>query len=241
VYRALWARKFSIILGTLLLAAGGWYLTSRQQASYQATSLIQVQQRTNDPSQSYTAIATSQKLAQTYADIVATRTIARRIYTALGGKVRFAQIAGHVTGDAVTDLDLLRIHAKSTDPGVAQAVANAAPAALQAYVRETTRLAIQVSPAELATRPTVAVGASAKRNAMFAFVLGLVLNSGLVLAARAIRDPVDRLDDVERMVGSRVLVALPRLRFARGRPVQEMPRETVTRTFDAPAPEVRSA
>ena len=230
VYRALWAHKLFIGFATILVAAAAWYMTSRQQPVYQATTLVRIQQPISDQGQSFTAIATGSKLAQTYAGIVPTRTIARRVYSQLDGAVPYHLIADHISASALPDLDLMRIHVRGPDPTAAQRVARAAPAALEAYIRSTGTIKAEITPTELAALPTAPVAPSKKRNAMFAFLLGLVLNSGLVLAFRAVRDPIDRVDDLEKIVGAPVLATIPPLRFARHGVVQPPPREVVRRS-----------
>src|SRR4051812_5748149 len=133
VYRALWAHKLFIGVATLLLVGAVWYLTSRQTPIYQTGTLVRVEYRITGAGQGYAAVTTSQKLAQSYAAVVGTSKIQRRIYDQLKGQVPLGHIAGQVSAAAVTDLDLVRINVRGPSPADAQRVAAAAPAALEDY------------------------------------------------------------------------------------------------------------
>lgn len=218
LYRTLWRRKFMIAVLTASLVAVTWYLTSRQTPVYEASTLVRIQQQVTDPSQSYTALATGQKLAQTYADIAEATTIAERIHTRMPN-VPLGAIRGHIQGRPVQDLDLLWISAISTSPHLAAQIARAAPDALSRFIDETGTMSDRVIVVQQAQVPTAPTGPRLKRNLALALFGGLVLNSGLALLLSAVRDPVGGSDELERM-GIRVLASVPSLRFV---PVKARP------------------
>lgn len=215
VYRALWRSKFLIAALTALLVGLAYWLTSREQPVYAASTLVRVQPRIDNAGEAFSALATGQKLAQTYATIAATRTIAVRIEQRLGGSVPLSAIQGHVSGQALQDLDLLRINVRGASPAVVQQIANAAPAALKDYISETGTLRDSVTTAERAILPTAPSSPSKKKNMLLALILGFILNCGLALGVRALRDPVGNPDEIERTTKLPVLATIPRLRFAR--------------------------
>ena len=51
---------------------------------YQATSLVRIQQRVANPTEAFGALQTGQLLAETYAKIVETDTVRRRIFAIVG-------------------------------------------------------------------------------------------------------------------------------------------------------------
>src|SRR5437762_1739350 len=164
VYRALWRHKGLIVVLTAIFAAAAWYLTEREQKVYTGTSLVRVQQRVQNTGEAFAALQTSGRLAQTYAKIASTTTIADRIYEGLNGKVPFSEIVGHVSGSQVEDLELLTISATSPDPHRAQLIANAAPSALQDWVHSTGTLRDRVTLIQNSGFPSRPTSPSLKLN-----------------------------------------------------------------------------
>jgi capsular polysaccharide biosynthesis protein len=209
VYQALWRHKKLIVVLTVLFAAAAWFLTKREQPVYTASSLVRVQQRVQNTGEAFAALQTSGRLAQTYAKIAATSTIAEMIYRDLGGKVSFGAIAGHVSGHQIEDLELLVISATSSTPQGAQLIANTAPGALTDWVRSTGTLRDRVTLIQDAGRPSSPSSPNLKLNVLIAVVLGLILNAGIALLIEAIGDRATSPDEVERVSGLPVLSIVP--------------------------------
>jgi capsular polysaccharide biosynthesis protein len=70
VYRALWRHKFLLAVLTAVFVGSAWYLTSRQTRTYEAATLVRVQERGPDAGSASAALQASQTLAQTYAKII---------------------------------------------------------------------------------------------------------------------------------------------------------------------------
>jgi capsular polysaccharide biosynthesis protein len=70
VYRALWRHKLFIAVLTGLLVGATWYVTSRQSRTYEASTLVRVQERGPDAGDASAALVASQTLTQTYAKII---------------------------------------------------------------------------------------------------------------------------------------------------------------------------
>jgi capsular polysaccharide biosynthesis protein len=70
VYRALWRHKLFIAVLTALLVGATWYVTSRQSRTYEASTLVRVQERGPDAGDASAALVASQTLTQTYAKII---------------------------------------------------------------------------------------------------------------------------------------------------------------------------
>ena len=126
-------RTFSIVrrwlwlgLACLLLAGGSAYLVSSSlPKTYDAKVTLIVGQSLEAASPDYNQLMASQRLSQTYADIVTTgplltRAIAREALEATPNELR-----ARVRADAPRDSTLLTISVTDTDPGRAAAVANA--------------------------------------------------------------------------------------------------------------------
>jgi capsular polysaccharide biosynthesis protein len=209
VYQALWRHKKLIVVLTVLFAGAAWFLTKREQPVYTASSLVRVQQNVQNAGEAFAALQTTGRLAQTYAKIAATSTIAEMIYRDLDRKVPFGAIAGHVSGSQVEDLELLVISATSSSPQGAQLIANTAPFALKDWVRSTGTLRDRVTLIQEAGRPSSPSSPNLKLNLLIAVVLGLILNAGIALLIEAIGDRATSPDEVERVSGLPVLSIVP--------------------------------
>lgn len=211
VYRALWRHKFFVLFLTGCLMAATWYVTSRQQPVYEASTLVRIQQRIEDTGQTLGVLAAGAQLAETYAEIVRTSAVNERIHAQLDGRVPYQEIS--LTAEPVQGLDLLWISARSTDPAQAQALANAAPSALDGFIRVTGTLRDHVVTVQQAELPREPVSPSLKLNLALAFLLGLILNAALTLMLELIGDRISDSEELEKETGYPVLAEVPSLRL----------------------------
>jgi capsular polysaccharide biosynthesis protein len=223
VYRALWRHKWFIAILTAGLATAVWFLTSRQQPIYQASTLIRVQQQVQagETGETLRALEAGERLAETYAKIASTDTIAQQVYTDLDQQVPLSEIAGDISAEPVRDLDLLWIRVRSPIPARAQLVANAAPSALQDFIEETATQRDQVIVVEQAGLPSRPVSPNLTLNIAIAVLLGLLFNGALALVIEAVSDRFTNVDELERLTGKPILAVVPNLQFTR-RPEREM-------------------
>jgi capsular polysaccharide biosynthesis protein len=215
VYRALWRHKFFIALFTGILAGATWYLTSQQTPIYQASTLVRIQQRIGDTDDAIRSLDAGERLAQTYAEIVQTRELARRMHEELGDRVPISAIRGDVSARPVQDLELLRISARSPSPEAAAVIANAAPPALRGFIAETGTLRDQIITIDRAQPSTIPVAPDMKFNLTVAILLGLMLNGALALLIELLSDRLPSSDELEQAIGRPVLGTIPPLSFTR--------------------------
>jgi Capsular polysaccharide biosynthesis protein len=212
-YGALWRHKIFIVAMTAVFVASALVLTLREQKIYQASSLVRVQQLISDPGQALGVLAASAQLAQTYGKIVETSTIAQKIATNSKGQLPFSEVDGHVSGSPVQGLDMLTISARSPDPLTAERIANAAPHALEGFIRQTGTLRDHVTLVQRADLPTGQASPNVKLNVALALLLGLIFNSALALVMDLISDRVGDADEFEKLTGVPVLASIPPLKF----------------------------
>jgi capsular polysaccharide biosynthesis protein len=212
-YGALWRHKIFITAMTAVFVVSALALTLREQKIYQASSLVRVQQLISDPGQALGVLAASAQLAQTYGRIVETSTIAAKISTDSKGQLPLSEVAGHISGAPVQGLDMLTISARSPDPLIAEKVANAAPRALESFIRQTGTLRDQVTLVQRADLPTSPASPNVKLNLALALLLGLIFNAALALAIDLISDRIGDADEFEKLTGVPVLASIPTLKF----------------------------
>jgi capsular polysaccharide biosynthesis protein len=215
-YGALWRHKLFISAMTAIFVASALALTLREQKIYEATSLVRVQQLISDPGQTLGVLAATAQLAQTYGKIVETSTIAQKIASGSNGQLPIARI--HVSGVPVQGLDMLNISARSPDPATAQRIANAAPTALENFIRQTGTLRDQVILVQRADLPTSPASPNVTLNIALALLLGLVFNAALALVIDLVSDRVGDADEFEKLTGVPVLASVPTLKFGGAEP-----------------------
>jgi capsular polysaccharide biosynthesis protein len=212
-YGALWRHKIFISAMTAVFIVSALALTLREQKIYQASSLVRVQQLISDPGQALGALAATAQLAQTYGKIVETSTIAQKIATDSKGQLALSEVDGHVTGSPVQGLDMLTISARSPDPLTAEKIANAAPHALESFIRQTGTLRDQITLVQRASLPTAPASPNLKLNLALALLLGFIFNAALALAIDLISDRIGGADEFEKLTGVPVLASIPTLKF----------------------------
>lgn len=218
VYHALWRHKLAILVLTTSLGIASAYLTTRQEPVYRATTLIRIQQNVDDPSAALGALQTGQRLAQTYARITTTQTVARKIYNMVNAQIPYSEI--RLSASQVEDLELLSISAESSSPETAHLVAAVAPRALKEFIRETETLRDQIVVVDEPLLPRAPSGPSMKRNVAVAILLGLILNGSLALLLVMFSDRVRDPEEFERITGKPLLTTVPTLEF---RPPERYP------------------
>lgn len=211
VYRALWRRRYLILILTALATAFAYYLSSSQHKEYRASTLIRIQQKATTPGDAYTSLAVGQQLAKTYAQIVVTPSIRDGIRSALGGRVPSSEI--NIGASPVQDLALLHIFASSRNPEVAAAVANAAPQVLRKFISETQTISDQIVTINQAGVPSSPISPRPMRTAILAFLVVLIFNCGLALLIEFFQDRLPEVEELEKAVGKPVLGTIPTLSF----------------------------
>ena len=214
VYRALWRHKVFIAALTICVVAATWFLTSGEQKVYQASTLVRVEQTVPNPQDVYGALQTGGLLAQTYANIVDTTTVAQLIARDLSGQVPSDQIVGSISSHQIQNLDLLSIAAESTVPANAALIANAAPAALRDFIKRTATQGDQIITVQPAGIPTSPVAPNLKLNVAIALLVGLLFNGGLALLFDIFADRVVDTEEFEQIARVPLLGLVPNLTFA---------------------------
>lgn len=213
VYRALWRHKIFICVLTALLGATAWFFVSRQPKIYQATALVRIQQRITTPTEAYGAIQTGQLLAETYAQIVQADTVRQRIFALVRNRIPTDNGQIGIGASPVNRLDLLQISARGPDPVQVALVANAAPRALAAFIRETGTSRDQIVPIDRANVPTKPVAPRLKLDLALAVLLGLIFNSALALVLELVGDRVRQPEELEELFGLPVLATIPSVKL----------------------------
>jgi capsular polysaccharide biosynthesis protein len=212
VYRALWRHKFLIIALTAICVAGAWYVTSLQEKTYKASTLVRVQQR--GAGNSFKALDASISIAQTYAEIISSGALNRPARSLVAGRIPRPLVEDvKLSASPVPDLALIWISAKGKHPTGVATIANAAPSALRQAAGKYGTPGDQIVTVTRAGVPGAAISPDMTLNLVLALALGLLLNCGLVLIYEVLRDRLPDTDELEESVGHPVLASIPTLRL----------------------------
>ena len=201
-----------IIVLTAFVTVVAYFLSASQTKVYEARTMIRIQQKVTDPAEAFSSLAVGQQLAKTYAAIVTTRTIRDGVRAALGGQLSQSEI--EIGATPVENLALLVIDAKSPNPEVAAAVANATPAVLRNFISQTQTINDQIVTITKARAPSSPISPRPTRTAILAFLVALILNCGLALLVEFFRDRLPDVEEVEREFDKPVIGTIPTLAFA---------------------------
>jgi capsular polysaccharide biosynthesis protein len=212
VYGALWRHRLMILLLTALAGAAAFAWTRTQPTVYQADALVRIQQRAANPGDVYGSVGSlelGERLAQTYARIVETRSMSERVADTVQGTVPRSDVS--ISASPVGDVELLRVSARSETPRNAAVVANATTQALRRFITETGTLRDQIVVVDPATAPRSPVLPRTKMTVAIAILLAILFNSALALAREFFADRLPEVDVWEERFGRPVLATVPNL------------------------------
>lgn len=222
VYRALWRHTVLIVGLTAICVGATWYVTSREAKLYKASTLVRIQVRSGSASSTSNSLDTSQRLAQTYAQIIDSGALTNRVKRSITAAQPKRTIPGlKISAQPVQSTELIWISARSRRPADAAAAANASPPALRRFVRQTGRPNDQIVTVKSATAPTSPVSPRVTLNIALALLLGLIFNGALALLFELIRDRMPDTEELGAAVGYPVLATIPTLLRRRSSPYPE--------------------
>jgi capsular polysaccharide biosynthesis protein len=214
VYRALWRYKLFIVILTAACVVATWYATSQQTKTYEASTLVRIQQRVTDPSDAIESLQAGERLAETYAEIIDSGGLDSQVTAIVSSRVSREDASGvDLSGEPVQDVDLLWISARDEDAATATLVANALPRALRRFISSTGTLRDQVVTVKAATQPSSAVAPKLGLNIALALLLGVILNGALVLLYELFRDRLPEPEELAETLEYPVLATIPTLRL----------------------------
>ena len=120
----LWHWAWLIIL-SVVLAGGAAYLVSKEMTPiYQASTTMLINQAPSVNSSEYTALLISQRLAETYAQMLTTQPILESVVQALDLNVSSQKLKDFITVRSVQDTQLIQVNVQHADPVLAAQIAN---------------------------------------------------------------------------------------------------------------------
>ena len=120
----LWHWAWLIVL-SVILAAGAAFLVSRQMTPiYRASATMLVNQAPSSRSTEYAALLTSERLAETYAQMLTTQPILDGVVETLELNIEGNDLKAYVSVQPIQDTQLIQVNVQLTDPVLAAQIAN---------------------------------------------------------------------------------------------------------------------
>ena len=114
-----------LLLGAILAGGAAFFVSSLLPRTYEAETQLLVGQSLTAPNPDYSQLLASQIIAQTYAEVAATRPTFARVIELLGIDLTSDELAQSVTVRAPANSTFLVITAQSDDASTASEIANA--------------------------------------------------------------------------------------------------------------------
>jgi receptor protein-tyrosine kinase len=219
--RIVWKRRWFALAGFVIVVAAAVGYTMSQTPVYKATASLFVGQRQvalQDVGQGLALADLSSRLVKSYAEVMTSRQIAERAVSDSSLGISPGEIQDGLSVQPVVDTLVLNLTYRSTDPAMAERVANAVAAAFVHQIREIDasqtgkggQAAVNVSIIDPAVMPGAPVSPIPKRNVALGVLLGLMLGVGLALGRDYLDVSVKNREDAERL-GFPVVGQIPKL------------------------------
>ena len=129
----LWHWAWLIFLA-VALAGGAAFLVSQQMIPvYQATATMLVNQAPSSNSSEYAALLTSERLAETYAQMLTTQPIMEGVVQSLNLNIEAQKLKAFISVQPIRDTQLIQVNVQHTNPVLASQIANEVVLAFAEY------------------------------------------------------------------------------------------------------------
>jgi len=240
-YIAMLTRWWWLFLASAAIAGTGAYFVTRTIApTYQATTTLIINQVETPGSIVYSDVLTSERLTQTYRELITKRPVLEAVVKELDDPtLTVGQLSSKLNTTAVKDTQLVTISVRDQSPERAAHLANAVA---DVFVQTESSDAITRSGTtrivEPASVPGAPVSPNMRLNIAMAVALGLLLAGGVALLVEHMDDTVKSSEDVRFASGLATLGEVGRLPHdkdriplsSRGLPMHEAETFAILRT-----------
>ncbi len=139
-----------VLLSAAIAGASSWYIVKDQPPIYQTSTTLMIGQAIEKADPTYADFYTSERLAQTYSQLVLREPILKKTAEALGFGEQWRSLKGQIGANVVEGTQLLEIRVTDTDPHRAKAIADELADQLQILIsrREDSNTEFMVSQSE---------------------------------------------------------------------------------------------
>jgi capsular exopolysaccharide synthesis family protein len=205
-------RWWLLALGAIAAGAAAVFVTQQMTPVYRATVTMLVNKTATPGSIDYTDVLTSERLTNTYAQLVERPEVMTEVINRLDLQLPQSDLAKKIEVSTITDTQLLSISVKDADPEFATTLANSVAQAFADDNASQLAPAGTVTIAKQAQTPRAPVSPKMALNLSFAIILGMLVAGGLGLLLDYLDDTVKGEDDVEVLTGTPTLATISRFR-----------------------------
>jgi succinoglycan biosynthesis transport protein ExoP len=190
-----------LVLGPVVAAASAFLYSKSLTPIYQAEATLLVNQTQNPGVLQYNDVLTSERLTNTYAELVERQPILSQVIEDLDLALAEATLASRISVSAVRNTQLLRIAVEDSDPALAAEIANTTAAVFIDKNASELGSPGTVRVAEQAQVPTRPAKPDVRLNTVMAAILGLMVVGALAVLLEYLDDTVKPTEDTETSLG----------------------------------------
>jgi capsular exopolysaccharide synthesis family protein len=218
----LWRRKWIVLL-TVVVATAATYIVGRELPKvYSAQSTLFVGDRSRANSD-FEAIQSGQVLAKTYAELIQSKNVARRVAAFLPDDRTPGELLDETSFKPVSDTQLIVVSAEGSSPEAAARLANAYASVFERYAVAELAEETQgdVSVADRAVAPSTPIRPRPMLYAGVMLMFSLFLGAGLAILRDRFDTRLGTDEEISRLVDLPVLAHVPATRRRRATRGQE--------------------
>jgi capsular exopolysaccharide synthesis family protein len=218
-------RWWLLILGPVLAAAAAFYISKQLTPVYSTSTTLLVNQTQTPGTVQYNDILTSERLTNTYAELVRRPVILENVIRRLDLTMNYAELSGRMAVSAIPNTQLLKISIEDTDPVRASIIANTTA---QEFIDDNSKQLGRpgsVSVAQEATVPNTPAKPNVRMNTVLAAIVGLLVVGSLAVLLEYLDDTVKAEDEMETVLGVPMLGIVRKHKPYRGKVVGPLNQE----------------
>ena len=226
-------RWWILALVPVVVAAIAYILSAQEKPIYKATAVILVNQTGNSGVVQYNDVLASERLTNTYAEIVERRVVLAAVVDQLKLTISEGELNAKVSVSAVSSTQLLRVSVEDPSPALAALIANTLA---QVFIEDNaTQLGRPgtVSIIDEAIEPSSPVSPDLRFNMALGALLGVMLAVSIVAVQEYLDDTVKTPEDVEAVAGLTTLGVISRFVDADLRAITHPAQAVRSRTSEA--------
>ncbi|WP_195932051.1 YveK family protein [Turicibacter sanguinis] len=182
---------------------------------YESSSTLLVSYKQNQESiMTYNDLTMSQKLVNTYSEIIKSRSISEEVLKKLDLDLTAEELSEKISVSKVNDTEIIRVKVSDTDPEMAALIANTISDVFKKEIKNIMEID-NVSTIDTAKAPESPVKPNKLMNVAIASVLGAMVSVGLVFVLELLDRTYKTPTDVERHLGLPIIGAIPDMELAK--------------------------
>lgn len=176
---------------------------------YESSSTLLVSYKQNQEAvMTYNDLTMSQKLVNTYSEIIKSRSISEAVLKKLDLDLTAEELSEKITVSKVNDTEIIRVNVKDEDPSVAALIANTVSDVFKREIKNIMEVD-NVSIIDTAKASEDPVKPNKMMNIAIAGVLGVMVSVGLVFVLEFLDRTYKIPADIERHLGLPIIGAIP--------------------------------